>query len=314
MPLDPQVQKLFDQIASMGGRPIFELTPDEARLQALQQKATLNVKPPAVAKIEDQEIPGPAGSILIRRYVPLGAETGKLLPMLIYFHGGGYVMGNLDSEDPQCRYLANQASCLVVSVNYRLAPENKFPACVEDAFAATQWVSNNASELGGDSKRLAVSGQSCGGTLAAVVTQLARANGGPSILFQIMIVPNCGRSMDLPSHALFDKRFFQTKELHDWITHHYLHNQEEEKDPRYCPLLADNFDHLPRALIITAEFDPCRDEGKLYADKLRAAGVQVEYTCYEGQVHPFFGWAGALPAGRKALDQAAAALRKAFDV
>jgi acetyl esterase len=233
-------------------------------------------------------------------------------PILIYFHGGGYIFGDLDSDDPQCRYLANNAKCLVISVDYRLAPENKFPAGVEDGFAAIQWVAEKAAELGGDSRRLAVCGQSSGGTLAAVVCQLAKARGGPPIVFQVMFVPNCGRSMDLPSHKLYEKRLLLTVELNEWITGHYLNSEEEKKDPRYAPIMSKDISGLPPALIITAEFDPCRDEGKVYADKLRAAGVPVEYSCYEGQIHHFFAWAGAFPAGKKALDQSAAALRKVF--
>jgi acetyl esterase len=312
MPLDPLVQKVLDKLASRGKPPLYELTPDQARVEALQQRGAFNFEPPEVAKIQDRKIPGPRGLIPIRFYKPLGAETDHQLPILMYFHGGGYVMGDLESDDPQCRYLANRAKCLVVSVDYRLAPENKFPACVEDVFSATEWVSDNAPQIGGDSKRLAISGQSCGGTLTAVVAQLARTKGGPPLIFQVMFVPNCGRSMDLPSHTLLEKRLVLTRELHDWITKHLLNSEEEKSDPRYCPILADNFSNLPPALIITAEFDPCRDEGRLYADKLLSADVPVEYICYEGQIHPFFAWAGAFPAGKKALDQAAEALRSAF--
>jgi acetyl esterase len=148
--------------------------------------------------------------------------------------------------------------------------------------------------------------------LAAVIPQLAKAKGGPSIIFQVLIVPNCARSMDLPSHKLFEKRYVLTKELNEWITKHYLNNAEEKNDPRYAPVLAKDLTGLPPALIVTAEFDPCRDEGKLYYDKLRAAGVPAEYKCYEGQIHPFFCWGRVIPVGLRALDDIAAALRKVF--
>lgn len=313
MPIDPQVQKVLDQLVSRGKPPLYKLTPAEARIEALQQRSLFNFLPPKVAHIQDRKISLLEGSIHIRIYMPHRVEKESILPILMYFHGGGYIMGNLDSDDPQCRYLANKIRCLVVSVDYRLAPEYRFPVGVEDAFAATQYISCNASELDGDPKRIAVSGQSCGGTMAAVVAQLAKVRGGPHIIFQVMFVPNCGRSIDLPSHKLFEKRLVLSNELHEWITRHYLNNEEEKNDLRYAPVLNDDLKDLPPALIITAEFDPCRDEGKLYADKLRAAGVPAEYSCYEGQIHTFFAWAGAFPSGQRALDQSAAALRKAFE-
>lgn len=308
MPLDPQAKALMDQMAAAKGPTINSLSPADAR------RVTAGLfKPPAeqlekVAKIEDRKIPGPGGEIPIRVYTPEGQGP---FPVLVFFHGGGWVICDLDTHDSICRALTKKAGCVTVSVDYRLAPEHKFPAGVEDCFAATRWVADHAKELNGDARRLAVGGDSAGGNLSAVISQLARDADGPRIAFQLLIYPATEAELDSESHKTFTN-YFLTRDDIVWFWGHYLRSPADRKDPRIAPALAKSLKGLPPAFILTAEFDPLRDEGEAYGAKLRAAGVDATVKRYDGMIHGFVSLYHVLDQGRTAIDDSAAALRKAF--
>lgn len=308
MPLDPQAQQLLEQLASAGAPPLHTLSPVEAR----QATSTMFRVPPEkeepVARIENRTIPGPAGAIPVRVYTPSGSGP---FPVLVYIHGGGWVICDLDTHDAACRSLTNRAGCVTVSVDYRLAPEHKFPAAVEDSYAATLWVAEHAAEFNGDPARVAVGGDSAGGNLAAVVALMARDRGKPNLCFQLLVYPATDGSLSTESMRAF-KEYFLTPELVRYFWHHYMRSDADRKDPLASPAMAGNFKGLAPALIITAEFDPLRDEGEAYAEKLRAAGVPVTVTRYNGMIHGFFTMADVLDQGKKAVAESAAALKKAF--
>lgn len=308
MPLDPQAGAVLDQIAAAGAPPINELTVEEAR-QSHAAVAALQGEPEEVAKVEDRVLPGPDGDILVRIYTPAGREP---LPVMVFFHGGGWVIGDIASTDVLCRALTNAARCIVVSVDYRLAPEHPFPAAVEDAYHATLWVAANAAGFGGDPSCIAVGGDSAGGNLAAVVAQIARDRGTPALKFQLLVYPATDAACDTPSYSENADGYLLTKDAMRWFWNHYLRSDADRDNPCASPLRASNFAGLPAALVITAEFDPLRDEGERYAERLRNAGVPVELTRYKGMIHGFFAMGALLDQGRKALQQAAAALRSAF--
>ena len=275
-------------------------------------RALRNAQPAAVGKVEDRAIPGPAGSIPIRIYTPAGNGP---FPVLVFYHGGGFVIGDLESHDGLCRSLTNGAGCVTVAVDYRLAPEAKFPAAVEDCFAATRWVSENAATLGADPNRLAVGGDSAGGNLAAVVSMMARDNktlpNTPKIVFQLLIYPGTDLTCSAHSHKT-NTEYILTPDNIRWFMGHYLGNEADSRNPLASPLFAANFTGLPPALIITAEFDPLRDEGEDYGQKLRDAGVPVQVSRYEGMVHGFVSMADMLDKGKQGIAESAAALKKAF--
>ena len=308
MPLDPQAKTLLDQIASVNGPKLHTLSAPDARRVTGSMFQAPPEKIEKVFKIENRKIPGPAGSIPIRVYTPEGPGP---FPVLVFFHGGGWVICDLDSHDAPCRQLTNKAGCVTVSVDYRLAPEHKFPAGVEDCFAATKWVAENAKELNVDANRLAVGGDSAGGNLSAVISQLARDASGPKIALQLLIYPATEAELDTQSHKTFTD-YFLTRDDILWFWAHYLRGPADRKDPRVAPALAKSFKGLPPALIITAEFDPLRDEGEAYGEKLRAAGVPVTISRYEGMIHGFVSMSDVLDKGKQAIDESAAALRKAF--
>jgi len=272
-----------------------------------EARRKLAVEP--VDQIRDLKIPGPAGEIPIRVYTP---KVQSPAPALIYFHGGGWVLGDLESHDHVCRALANNASCVVLSVDYRLAPEHKFPAAVHDSFAATQWIADLAGELGEDRSRIAVGGDSAGGNLAAVVSQIARDRGGPSIAYQLLIYPSTDMRMNMPSIEENADGPLLTKASMHWFVNHYLNSDADRTDSLASPLLASNLRGLPPAFILTAECDPLRDEGEAYGQHLREAGVPVEVQRYEGMPHGFFSFAAALDGGRRAFADATSRLRSAF--
>jgi acetyl esterase len=310
MPLDPQAKALFDFIGLSDLTPVEHLTPQEARtmFEALAEaRRKLAVEP--VDQIRDLKIPGPAGEIPIRVYTP---KIQSPAPALIYFHGGGWVLGDLESHDHVCRALANNASCIVLSVDYRLAPEHKFPAAVHDSFAATQWIADLAGELGVDRSRIAVGGDSAGGNLAAVVSQIAIDRGGPSIAYQLLIYPSTDMRMNMPSIEENADGPLLTKASMHWFVNHYLNSDADRTDPLASPLLASNLRGLPPAFILTAECDPLRDEGEAYGQHLREAGVPVDVQRYKGLPHGFFSFAAALDGGRRALADATRRLRSAF--
>lgn len=308
MPLDPEAKAWLDQMATSSLPEWHTVSPDEAR-RLMKLSYGVGAPKEPVARIDDGAIPGPAGQIPVRVYHP---GTDGLLPVYVYFHGGGWVLGDLDSHDAPCRALANQVPCLVVSVDYRLAPEHPYPAAPEDAYAAVCWIAEHAGELGGDGSRLALGGDSAGGNLSAVVTQMIRERGGPRIALQVLVYPVTDFDFDSSSYREVGDGYFLTAEKMAWYTDHYLPNVAQRREPYAAPLRASDFADLPPALVITAEYDPLRHEGEAYAEKLRAAGVPVTCTCYPGMIHGFFNRLAEMDLGRKAVRQAAEALREAF--
>lgn len=305
MSLDVNIRALLDQMAAMAMPKLWEIGPQAAR--AASRSSFFRGKDTPVGRVENRTMPGPGGDIALRIYTPLESRDA-LLPGLVFFHGGGFVLGDLDTHDDLCRVLANQSGCRVVSVEYRLAPECCFPAAVEDCFAATQFVSVNAAAFGILADQIAVGGDSAGGNLAAVVTQLAKAD-GPKIGFQLLIYPVTQLAgPELPSMRENAKGYFLEKQSMDWFTRLYAPDAAHRADPRLSPLLAKDLSGLPPAYIVTAGFDPLRDEGKAYADALDAAGVSVTYVNYPGMIHGFFSMRGMIPKAREAVAAAAAAL------
>ncbi|MHB8574629.1 MAG: alpha/beta hydrolase [Dehalococcoidia bacterium] len=305
MPLDPQAKVLIDQMAALGLPPLHTLSAAEARAQMLARRAAMPAGA-SLAQVEDRTAPGPAGAIPVRIYVPEGDGS---LPVIAYFHGGGWVIGNIESHDWACRELAHASGCIVVSADYRLAPEHKFPAAAEDAYAATVWVAENASSFGGDATRLAVAGDSAGGNLASL---MARDRGGPGLAFQLLIYPVTDFDLTTPSYSENAQGYSLTRDSMVWFWNQYLNGEHEAKHPHASPLQAEDLTGLPPALVITAEYDPLRDEGEKYAARLKAAGVAVTLTRYDGMIHGFFSMAHLLDKGRAAIDQSGAALREAL--
>ena len=258
---------------------------------------------------ENRKLAGPGGDLPVRIYIPFGKGP---FPVVLYFHGGGWVIGGIESSDGLCRSLANASGCIVVSVDYRLAPEHPFPAAVDDAFYATLWAAENASSFGGDPSRIAVSGDSAGGNLAAVVAQIARDRGKPAIGFQLLIYPVTDGACDTPSYSENAEGYFLTRDAMQWFWNHYVPKEADRSQPYASPLRASNLAGLPAALVITAEFDPLRDEGERYAEGMRTAGTPVQLTRYDGMIHGFFAMSAIIDQGRTAIQQSAAALRTAF--
>jgi acetyl esterase len=307
VPLDPQARVLLDQLAAAGRPPIWEATLADARLgwEALVALGTGGASAP-VASVENRTIPGPNGEIPVRVYA---AEGSGPRPALVWFHGGGFVIGSLDSYDSLCRDLVVGSGCSIVSVDYRLAPEHPFPAGVDDCYAATEWVAKNAGQLGIDPTRLAVGGDSAGGNLACVVTQMARANGGPDIAFQLLVYPGTDWDMDAPSMQENGSGYLLERESVRWFRDQYLTSADQEDDWRASPLRAESLAGLPPALVITAEFDPIRDYGERYAERLKDDDVAVTLHRYDGMIHGFVSVPGLLDAGRAAIAECAVALR-----
>jgi len=308
MPLDPQAQAYLDQMAALNAPPLHTLTPELIRQATSMQRAMLG-EPEPVANVENRVIPGPAGDIPVRIYTPSGNGP---FPVLVFFHGGGWVICDLDTHDDICRSLTNQAACIVVSVDYRLAPEHKFPAAPEDCYAATRWVAGNAAQLNGDSSRVAVGGDSAGGNLAAVISQMARDQGGPPLVFQLLIYPATDFKANTPSIEENADGYFLSKQDMIWFTNHYLNDEKDKLNPLASPLKASDLSGLPPALIITAQYDPLRDEGELYGQRLKAAGVPVTISRYNGMMHGFLSMASVIDQGKQALAECAAALQAAF--
>jgi acetyl esterase/lipase len=266
-------------------------------------------EPEPVDEVVDVSLPGPAGPIPIRVYRPQSVQP---LPVLVYFFGGGWVTGSLETGDAVCRRLANSTPCAVVAVSYRRAPEHRFPAAVEDCDAATRWVADHGAELGVDPRRLAVGGVSAGGNLAATCAPLAHGRGAPSLRLQLLVYPPLDYRADTPSRReTVDPVFFDCNDL-AWCWAHYLARDSDGESPLASPLRAPNVRGLPPALVITAELDPLRDEGELYAARLSAAGVPTELVRFEGMVHGFYSMNGVLGAAEQAQAVTAAALRRAL--
>lgn len=311
MALDSQARAILDLIARLGRPSYDQLGPVEARRVYRETRAALQPPPPELGVVKNLTADGPTGPIPVRLYRPLGVSDAGL-PALVYFHGGGWVIGDLETHDVLCRQLAEQSGCAVVAVDYRLAPEHKFPAAVEDGCAATTWIVRHAAELGIDAARLAVGGDSAGGTLAAVVSLTARDDGGPPLAFQLLIYPATDMRADSASHAAFAEGLLLTRTLIRWFSAQYLGGDRDRDDWRASPINAGSLAGLPPALVVTAGFDPLRDEGEAYARRLRDAGVTVDTVCYGGMIHGFVTMGGVIDTANRAVAHAAASLRQAL--
>jgi len=307
MALHPEYDALLKQLAATPGPAISDMPVADGR-------ATYRMMRPAapaldVGSVHDQSIPGPAGAIPIRVYSPPGRGP---FPVLINFHGGGWVIGDLETADAVSREFCRRAGCVVVSVDYRLAPEHRFPAAVDDSYAATCWVAEHAAQFNGDPKRIAVGGESAGANLAAVVSHMARDRHGPAIAFQLLAYPVTAAKFDTASYQANADGYLLTRAGMEWFWDNYCPNVAERANPLATPLNAKNFAKLPAALILTAEYDPLRDEGEAYAAKLEAAGTTVECVRFDGLIHDFLAMSQQLSAVKPAMDKAVAGLRNAF--
>jgi len=309
MPLDPQAKIMIDAMKSMGVELHTPgITPDEMRRQ-MEERRVPPVGVPEMAKVEDRTIPAADGAeIPVRIYWPTAAPGPH--PVVVFFHGGGWVIGNIESHDSTVKALAEASGMVFVSVDYRLAPEHKFPTPPEDCFAATKWVAENADELGVDASRLAVAGDSAGGNLAAAVTLMARERGGPAIKFQLLIYP-C-TDFDPTRRSMVDNAagYFLTRDAMEWFYGHYL--DDEHRDHHFAAPIKGELSDLPPALVITAEFDPLRDEGNDYGHRLQRAGVPATVSCYEGMIHGFFSMTAIMDKAKDAQAQAVRALQTAL--
>ena len=311
MPLDPVLKSFLDQMAAAPGPKMWDMSPTDARQAFVALLQLAGPKDVPIGKTENVSVPGPQGGIPVRLYSPVAAGS-EALPVLIYYHGGGFVIGDLDTHDGLCRLFANEAGCRVIAVHYGLAPERKFPSAVDDAFAALTWVESSATRLGIDANRIAVAGDSAGGALAAVVAQMAKQNGSPKLVMQMLLFPVTQIGGDTSSLREFAVGYFLEKKTLDWFFGHYLTPDADTSDPRISPLRAKDVSNLPQAYFMLGGYDPLHDEGLQYAEKLRAAGVPVTVADYGDMVHCFIYLQTILPQAREAVDAAARALRAAF--
>ena len=318
MPLDPDVKAALDRRAAAGGPAQYEIPPAElrARQEALQRKPG-----PEVASVSDHLVPGPHGDVPVRVYVPAAPHPSPLpvgegkerLPVCMWFHGGGWIYGSIDSNDANCRELANRAGVIMVSVDYRLSPDYKFPVPFDDSFAATAWAAENAASFGGDPSRVAVAGMSAGGNHAATVALRARDEGAPNLVHQSLIYPVLDRDFERASYAENGAAYYNLSlDMVRYCWDCYLSSEADGDNPYARPMAADDLSGLPSAYVLTVQYDPLRDEGEAYAERLRAAGVATEVSRYDGVVHGFFN--AGIPFERtwQAMDEVAADLRRAF--
>jgi acetyl esterase/lipase len=304
-PLQPDVQLLLDAMAAMNLPPLESMSPEAAR-EFIQASTAMRPPGPAVGEIADGTLPGAAGDLAYRLYRP---ATAGPHPVVVYFHGGGWVLGNEQSDDPFCRDLCAQSGCLIVSVNYRHAPEHRFPAAPEDGFAAVRWVAENAASLGGVPGPLSVAGWSAGGNIAAIVCQMARHAGGPAIAGQLLVTPVTDCDFNWPSYRDNADGYILTTPLMHWFWDHYA-EPSERANPKASPLRATDLSGLPPAMVVTCEFDPLRDEGAAYAEALSAAGVDVRHLSCRGQIHTSLTAVGVVISGAPARVEMGAALRR----
>jgi len=307
MPLDPKAKAVIDFMAQMPMPPWDQVDPLAYR--AASEAGRFPPPDLPLAEVTDSKIPGPAGPMAIRIYrAPLADNQ----PGMVYFHGGGFVIGSLNSHDGTCRRLCHNAGCTVISVDYRLAPEHRFPAAVDDSFAAALWVAENAKSLKIDPARIAVAGDSAGANLAAVVALIARDNGGPKFVHQLLTYPVTDMACKSQSYITNGEGYFLTREMMGWFAKQYMPAGQDPEDPVLSPLYAKDLSGLPPATVITAEYDPLRDEGEDYARRLQAAGVPTQLRRYDGVIHGFFSMNGMIDQADDAHAFAAGELRKAF--
>jgi len=313
---DAQMKAVLDQLAAFKAPPLEKQSPMNARNNPTIAAAVMGVLAqrgrPAVEMVGDvshQLIPGPGGDLLARIYKPRGNGP---FPVLVYFHGGGWVIATLDTYDSSCRALTNAANCIVVSVAYRQAPEYKFPAAAEDAYSATQWVINNAAQIGGDPRRVAVGGESAGGNLAAVTCLIARDRGGKMPVYQLLVYPVTNYAFNTPSYQENADAKPLNRAMMHWFWSYYLNSESDGSNPYASPLRAENLRGLPSATVITADIDPLRSEGQAYAQRLRQAGSSVKITNYSGVTHEFFGTGAVVDKAKQAVSEAAFGLRSGF--
>lgn len=305
--LDGRTQWLLQLLARSGQPPVEQTTVIEARANYDTFMLEMGGRPAPIGEMVDRTIDGPAGRLRVRLYRPASA-VARLLPAILYFHGGGWVMGSLEGYDPVFRYLCARSGCAVVAVDYRLAPEHKFPAAIDDAVAAYRWLAREATGLGIDPARIVIAGDSAGGNVAAVAARLLRDEERPPCL-QWLIFPNTDLSFDTGSYRSLGEGFLLTRSAMEWFRGHYLNDQSEIDDPRVSPLKADDLAGLPPALVYTAGCDPLRDEGHAYADRLAAAGVKTIHREFESLIHGFVGFRGTVPAAARAMDDMVAGMR-----
>ncbi|MER7003880.1 alpha/beta hydrolase [Dactylosporangium sp. NPDC000555] len=310
MPLDPQVQAMRDRKERDLVAPLYTMSLEAARAADLASIQAAGGSPEKVHEVTDHWLPGPGGKLQLRVYRP---SAEPKLPVLMYFFGGGWVLGTVDTADGIARSLANAAGCIVAVPGYRLAPEHPFPAAIEDCWAATEWVVDNAEALGADPGRIAVGGDSAGGNLTAGLTLMAQRAGGPRLAGQLLVYPNTDQVADDESMRTNDDPYLFNHHSVEWYRSHYLTDPDDAHNPLASPLRAETLVGLPPALVITAEYDPLRDQGERYAARLAEDGVPVAVTRYEGMIHGFFAMSGTLDAGKAALDQAAKQLRMWFE-
>ena len=308
--LDPDAAAVYKAFQEAGRPPYENGTPAEARELYLKARFVSNPEPPELASVKEIAIPGPGGALPARIYTPktLRQKDG-MAPCLVFFHGGGWVIGNLDSHDVVCRMLAHEGELVVIAVDYRLSPEAKFPAAVEDSIAATAWISDNAMTLGIDASRLTVGGDSAGGNLAAVVSIHARDHGGPKLAGQVLVYPGTDFRMTHPSHREPETSVLLTHSVVQYFKNQYLNGPEDIHDWRASPALVENLAGLPPAYVLTAGADPLRDEGEEFARRLEQAGVPVAYKTYPGQFHGFFTMGRLLPQANVAAREIGAWLK-----
>jgi acetyl esterase len=308
MPLDPRARRFLDTLAAMNPPSALALAVEERRAR-LAHLLSFSGVPQAVAAVDQFEMPGPAGSLAIRAYTPSGADAGERLPGMVYFHGGGLVAGTLDTHDPICRALSNASHCRVLSVDYRLAPEHPFPAAVADGCAAAEWIAGHAQELCVDPRRIGVAGDSAGATLAAVVCHERTVAAGSELAFQFLLCPITDFAAESDSRRSLGQGYLIDRDTLEHDLKHYLLPGTDRADPRISPLRAVEVGHLPPTVVHTAEFDPLRDEGQVYADRLRQSGVRALYRCHPGMIHLFYGLGGLIPYAGVAFAQMGADIR-----
>ncbi len=308
MPIDPRAKRFLDTLAALNPPSALSLSPAQRR-EALRHLLSFSGTSEPVAATEERTVAAPGGAMALRFYTPASAVPGDRLPGLLYFHGGGLVAGSLDTHDPICRALSNASGCRVISVDYRLGPEARFPAAVEDGLAALHWVAAHAPELNVDPRRLGISGDSAGATLAAVVAGESCSSGAVRPAFQFLLCPIMDFAAESDSRREFAHGYLVDRETLAHDLQHYLGPDADPADPRVSPLRAAQVVGLPPTVVHTAEFDPLRDEGRQYAERLEAAGVKTRYRCHPGMIHLFYGMRALIPYAATAFGQMGADIR-----